>query len=268
MAITAIVIAQTSCASAPSVGHEQTIRVASYNIQYGGKGIDQVIAAIKSLDADIIALQEVDVHWSSRSAFMNQATLLSRRLGMEIRFAPIYQLPPSGPSSPPREFGVALLTRYPIVAFTNRNLTRLSTQEANAHPIPMPGLLDVTIDVRGTRIRVLNTHLDYRSDPTVRQTQVAEIVLALSDSRLPTLLMGDLNAQPGSAELQPLFQSLRDTWTRSAGEGFTYPSSAPVRKIDYVLASPAFRVRSSRVAATEASDHRPVIVDLHIYHTQ
>lgn len=266
MAICAIVIAQASCASAVGVANEHTIRVASYNIQYGGKGIDQVIAAIKSFDADIIALQEVDVHWSSRSAFMDQATFLARGLGMEIRFAPIYRLSPASPSSPPREFGVALVTRYPIVAFTNRNLTRLSTQQPNAQPTPMPGLLDATIDVRGKRIRVLNTHLDYRADPSVRQTQVAEMVIALSESRLPTLLAGDLNAQPGATELQPLFQRLRDTWTSSAGQGFTFPSSAPVRKIDYILASPAFRVRSSRVPSTDASDHRPVVVDLNIYH--
>jgi endonuclease/exonuclease/phosphatase family metal-dependent hydrolase len=234
----------------------------SYNIQYGGGDLDGTAAAIRAAAPDVVALQEVDVHWAERSGFADQAAALGARLGMEVRFAPIYRLPGADPTRPPREFGVALLSRYPIVRFENDSLTRLSTQDANATPAPAPGLLDATIDVRGTRVRVLTTHLDYRADPAVRACQVAELLALTGPSGTPTLLLGDLNAPPDAPELQPLLRRLRDAWPHSAGPGLTYPAAAPTKRIDYVLVSPDVRVRAARVPDTRASDHRPVVVDL------
>jgi endonuclease/exonuclease/phosphatase family metal-dependent hydrolase len=61
----------------------------------------------------------------------------------------------------------------------------------------------------------------------------------------------------------PIFLArLRDAWPSSAGSGFTYPADHPAKRIDYVLLSPHFRVRSAIVPVTEASDHRPVVVEL------
>jgi endonuclease/exonuclease/phosphatase family metal-dependent hydrolase len=132
----------------------------------------------------------------------------------------------------------------------------------------MPGFLEATVDVRGTRIRVFNTHLDYRPDPAVRRQQVTETLAIIGDASAPTLLFGDMNAPPSAPELQPLFERLRDSWTVSANAGFTYPAAAPVRRIDYVLASTHFRVRTASVPDSQASDHRPVIVDLVVDHVR
>jgi endonuclease/exonuclease/phosphatase family metal-dependent hydrolase len=41
----------------------------------------------------------------------------------------------------------------------------------------------------------------------------------------------------------------------------TYPSTVPAKRIDFVLASRHFRVQAARVPDSQASDHRPVIVD-------
>ena len=78
----------------------------------------------------------------------------------------------------------------------------------------------------------------------------------------PTLLFGDLNAPPHAPELRPLLYRLQDAWPASADSGFTYPAKAPVRRIDYILTSHHFQVRSASVIATEASDHRPVQAEL------
>jgi endonuclease/exonuclease/phosphatase family metal-dependent hydrolase len=182
---------------------------------------------------------------------------------MQARFAHIYSLPGAA-GAPPREFGVALLTRLPVVAFHNDTITRLSTQQANPVPAPMPGLLDAEIDVHGTHVRVFVTHLDYRRDPGVRERQVADMLRHIGASTMPTLLLGDLNATPGAPELQPLLSRLHDAWDASRGTGFTYPAEAPRERIDYVLVSPAFRVLDARVLDTQASDHRPVVADLAI----
>ncbi|HKO16316.1 MAG TPA: endonuclease/exonuclease/phosphatase family protein, partial [Gemmatimonadaceae bacterium] len=238
------------------------LRVMTYNIRSGNGDLAGTAAAIRAQAPDLVALQEVDVHWAERSGFADQATELGQRLGMPVRFARIYQLPAATPGAPPREFGVALLSRFPFLAFHDDTLTRLSTQDSNPVPRPMPGLLDAVVNVRGTAVRVFDTHLDYRRDPRVRMTQVAEMLARLGDLSQPTLVFGDLNAAPDAPELQPLLARLHDAWSVDTAPGFTYPADAPRERIDYVLVSPQFSVRSARVPETQASDHRPVVVEL------
>jgi endonuclease/exonuclease/phosphatase family metal-dependent hydrolase len=234
----------------------------TYNIRSGNGDLSGTVATIREIAPDIVALQEVDVHWAPRSNFADQATELGERLGMAVRFARIYQLAPLSDTMPPREFGVAILSKYPIVRFEDDSLTRLSTQEQNPVPTRMPGLLDATIDVAGVRLRILDTHLDYRADPRVREAQVAEMLNYVGSSPARTILCGDLNAGPSAPELQPLFARLHDAWRSSNDSGFTYPAEQPTKRIDYVLTTPEFRVRSTRVVPTLASDHRPVVAEL------
>lgn len=238
-----------------------SLRVMTYNIQSGGGDLARVAQVIRDAAPGLVGLQEVDVHWAERSKFLDQATALAEELGMEVRFAPIYRLPATQPGDPPREFGVALLSKLPITSWRNDTITRLSTQEANPTPGPAPGFLEAVIDAHGVPLRVFVTHLDYRADPAVRIQQVKEMLDYLGDGSGPTLLLGDLNATPNAPELQPLFQRLHDTMA-DRGEALTYPAEAPVKRIDYILASPQFETRSASIPATTASDHRPVIVEL------
>lgn len=234
----------------------------TYNIESGRGALDGTVEAIRASAPDIAALQEVDVHWADRSRFADQAAILGERLGMEVRFARIYEITNADPARPVREFGVALLSRFRVVAWRNDTITRLSTQEPNPLPAPAPGLLEARLDVQGREIRVFDTHLDYRADPAVRRRQVADMLRYIGAADVPTLLLGDLNASPNASELVPLFERLTDAWPASAGPGFTYPADRPEKRIDYVLVSPQLRVRSATVPATDASDHRPVVVDL------
>lgn len=238
------------------------LRVMTYNIQSGHGNLEATATAIRAASADVVALQEVDVHWAERSGFADQAAFLGERLRMHVLFAPIYRLPADSAGQPPREFGVALLSRFPIVTWRNDTLTRLSTQVPNPVPAPAPGLLEATLDVQGTRVRVWNTHLDYRGDPRVRRQQVSEMVADIGAADVPTIVFGDLNATPTAPELAPLFARLHDAWSPAFGSGFTYPADSASKRIDYVLVSSRFAVRAATVPDIQASDHRPVIVDL------
>lgn len=241
---------------------DRPIRVVTYNIHAGHGDLARTAETIRALSPDMVALQEVDVHWSERSGFADQVAALASALGMEARFAPIYSLPNRENSAVPREFGVALLSRHHIVSWRNDTLTRLSTQDSNAVPSPAPGLLEAVVDIGGSRIRVLNTHLDYRADPGVRRRQAVEMAAVIARVDEPLIVVGDFNAGPDAAELAPLFARLRDAWPPDSGLGYTYPADAPSKRIDYVLASRDFRTLSARVPVTESSDHRPVVVDL------
>jgi endonuclease/exonuclease/phosphatase family metal-dependent hydrolase len=257
--------ATTACASAQRRDAVIPLRVLTYNIRAGNGELRRTEETLRRLAPDIAGLQEVDVNWSERSGFEDQAKFLGESLGMQVRFARIYLLPGPDSTKPARQYGVAVLSKYPIVRWRNDTLTRLSTIARDAEPAPAPGLLEATIDVNGVAVRVFNTHLDYRSDPRVRKKQVEEMLGYMGEDSGPTLVLGDLNATPEAPELQPLLQRVRDTWQSKAEPGFTYPADKPAKRIDYVLASNHFRVRSASVPDTEASDHRPVLVELMLY---
>jgi endonuclease/exonuclease/phosphatase family metal-dependent hydrolase len=241
---------------------DRPLRVMTYNIHAGHGNLARTAEAIRALSPDIVALQEVDVHWSDRSGFVDQVGALAAALGMNAAFAPIYRIPNDDSSKPPREFGVALLSRHRIVTWRNDTLTRLSTQDSNAVPGPAPGLLEAIVDVNGSQIRVFNTHLDYRADPAVRRRQANEAAAAIARSSTPTILFGDMNATSDAAELAPLFALLHDAWPPDSGSGYTYPADQPTKRIDYVLTSHGFHVLRAFVPPADASDHRPVVIDL------
>ncbi|MFJ7496261.1 endonuclease/exonuclease/phosphatase family protein [Streptomyces sp. NPDC097727] len=257
-------------ASAAGQGHAVPLRVATYNI-HAGAGMDNVFdldrqaAELRSLDADVIGLQEVDVHWGTRSEWRDLAAELAERLHMQVSFAPIYSLDPDTPGAPRREFGVAVLSRYRIVSAENHEITRLSTQDPNPVPAPAPGFGEVVLRVKGLPVHVYVTHLDYRGDPSVRTAQVADTRRVMAEDEAPgrqkvrQILLGDFNAAPAAPELAPLWQELTDI----EPGGPTYPAQDPVRRIDYVAVSKdSVRVRDATVAETLASDHRPVVADL------
>ena len=265
--LAAIGACATACAPlhvATGTGHDLT--VVTYNIRSGNGDLARTAATLRGFGPDIIALQEVDVHWADRSAYADQASELASMLGMQVRFAPIYVLAGSDSSKPQRQFGVALLTKFPVVSFRNDTISRLSTQVQNPTAARMPGLLEAAINVGGSIVRVFNTHLDYRADPAVRTTQVREMLGYIGDASTPTIVFGDMNALPDAPELRPLLDRLHDAWPAANGAGFTYPAEGPVKRIDYVLTSDHFVVRAASVPTTDASDHRPVVVQLREKH--
>lgn len=258
--------------------HPVTLRVASYNIHAGAGednvfDLDRTAAEISSLHADVVGLQEVDVHWGMRSQWRDTLQELGSRLHMRVAFAPIYDLDPPAPGQPRRQYGVALLSRYPIVSRVNHEITRLSTQVPDPVPAPAPGFLEAVVQIRGVRTHVYVTHLDYRGDPSVRQLQVADTrrILALDPPDARQLLLGDFNAEPTAPELQPLWQSVRDVWAHApvtSGTGLTYPAAVPTKRIDYVTASPNIVPVAAAIPADDlasiASDHRPMVATVQI----
>ncbi|MEU1695589.1 endonuclease/exonuclease/phosphatase family protein [Streptomyces hirsutus] len=249
-------------ADAPAV----PLRVATYNIHAGAGedgifDLDRTARALRDLDADVVGLQEVDVHWGDRSDFVDEARALAGKLGMRVFFAPIYDLDPAAEGGERRQYGVAVLSRYPVTEAENHEITRLSTRTPHPVPAPMPGFAEVTVNVRGAQVHVYSTHLDHRADPSVREAQVADMLDVLAADRGPKILVGDFNAEATAPELASLWQRLRDA---DPGGGGTYPAVDPVKRIDLVAVSPDITVAGAEAVATEASDHRPVVTDLRI----
>lgn len=249
------------------------LRVATYNLHagIGAEGrldLARTARTLRALRADVVGLQEVDRHWSARSDWRDQAHDLADALGMRVFFAPIYSLDPPAAGEPRREYGLAVLSRLPILDAANHEITRLSTQDPDPVPAPAPGFPEVVVLARGVPVHVYATHLDYRADPEIRRRQVDDTlrILATDPPGSRQVLVGDLNAPPDAPELTPLWGDMTDMWsTLGHGTGFTFPAPVPVRRIDYVSVSSAVSPVRVGVPASSASDHLPVVADLVVH---
>ena len=107
LAALAAVAAVASVAPPPLAAERVTF--ATLNIAYATHAsLEQIAAAIRALDADVVALQEVD-RFTRRSP-TDQAAQLGRLLDMEVAYAPAIDYQGG-------EFGIALLSRVAMKSF-------------------------------------------------------------------------------------------------------------------------------------------------------
>ena len=114
-------------------------------------------------------------------------------------------------------------------------------------------------------IRVLATHFHHRTDDhAVREEQasfVAGELVAPSDP-VPSILLGDFNALPESPCLAILAGAgWRDVFDIGDSSG-TYPSRAPVRRIDTIFFRGPWQLLRAEIAPPWGSDHRAVVAEL------
>lgn len=242
--------------------HGRPLTVVTYNIHHaqGADGVldlERVAVALRDSGAVVITLQEVDRHFGIRSENVDQASWLGRRLGMHVVFGANLDLDPVNAGEPRRQFGTAILSKYPIRSWRNTLLPKLPAGEQR-------GLLEADIAVRGTTVRILTTHLQHDNTPE-RLAQIAAIRDLTADGDRPTVLTGDMNALPDTEEYDALAETFTDVWPIvGQGDGFTFDSDAPQGRIDYVFTTNGVRARAATVLQTLASDHLPVRAELHL----
>lgn len=234
----------------------QTITVMSYNIHHGESvagtlDLDAIASVIRAHEPDIVGLQEVNRHFSERSAFRDQAAELASRLGMNHCFGANLDSEGETPGSPRAQYGTALLSPHPLEACDNTLLPRQGEDEQR-------GLLGGTITLSGQTFRAYTTHLQHDSE-VARLEQANAILAAISENAERTFLLGDLNATPDSPEISILTRRFADSWHAGHETGFTYPAEAPESRIDYVLATRDLRPIRATVPRSEVSDHLPVV---------
>lgn len=261
VALVATVVAGTgTAAGVPGDPPPRPLSVATFNIHHG-VGLDNVLdleriaATVESTGAEVVGLQEVDVHFGERSNFVDQATWLADRLGMYVVFGANLDLDPLTPGAPRRQYGTAVLSEHRISEWTNTLLPRPEGGEQR-------GLLEARIRVRGLPVRVFDTHLQHNSQ-VERLAQIAAIRDILAGTDESVVVLGDLNATPDSPEIASLTEDLVDAWvTAGVGDGYTYDAVTPHARIDYVMSSGDVVARTAAVVTTDAADHLPVVVDL------
>lgn len=259
------IIAITSCAQKSiSAKHNKkmNITVMCYNIHHGNPpskpGVIDVTAiadVIKKQNADVVALQEVDVN-TRRSGNINEAELISEKAGY-----PYYYFA-KAINHDGGEYGVAILSKHQLIdTITLRLPTKPST---NGEPrvlalatLQLPG---------GEKIRMACTHLDAQKQDDNRLLQIDKIVDYATSEKLPLIIAGDFNAEPDSKVIQTLDKKFTRTCTQCEP---TIPQVNATKAIDFIAFSPKhqFSVLQHRVIKEEyASDHLPIVATLQFLH--
>lgn len=248
------------------------LRIVSYNLLHGlditARGVVDLAAAadvLAGLDADVIALQEVD-RGQARTGGADQVTDLADALGMTGVFCPALLGDPGSswragdPDDGSAAYGVGLLVRGDL---TGTRRVRLpgggaGTRRPGASP-QRPGWDDeprvalvATLAVGGEQLTVVVTHLSYLPVRAVRQLRVAANVPHGDRARV---LVGDLNLPAWAVRVVV-------PGSRHAGGQATFPAWRPRLQVHHVLVDGPIDVVRSTAHPRTTSDHRPLVVDL------
>ncbi len=223
------------------------MKVASYNIHKcrgldGATRPDRIVAVIRELGADLIALQEVDRRFGRRSGLLDRSAL-ERETGMQL-------LGQSDHSHGHGWHGNALLVRGEPLSYRRARLNLPGGEPR--------GAIVAELDLGAGAFRVIAAHLGlFRLS---RVDQVDTLMEAFHDlPPMPTILLGDFNEwrRRGRSALRGFEPTFGVAPSISS-----FPSRRPIFPLDRILGWPAGLITDLAVHASplarRASDHLPL----------
>jgi endonuclease/exonuclease/phosphatase family metal-dependent hydrolase len=233
------------------------LRIATYNI-HRSRGMDRrtmpsrVAEVIRSLNADVVALQEVI---GAGPAGAGQAEEIGAAVGMGWVMASVRQLRK-------HLFGNVILSRLPIVHHSQYDLSWRTCEPRACQRAD----LDLG---SGHQLHIYNVHLG--TAVLERRYQATRLAAFVHDRRIegPKVILGDFNEWTrglATKTLSSLFESI-DIYAYLKRRR-TYPGIFPFLHLDHIYYEGGVEVRGVELtrsrASLMASDHLPLIADLRI----
>lgn len=251
------------------------LRVATYNLLHGISvrtgALDFVAAAeaVAALDADVVAVQEVD-RGLPRTGHVDQVAELAQRTGLHGVFGPALLGNPDSrwqgvdgddPGGP--AYGVGLLTSQPLSDVERVALPGGGDGERQPNASPQnPGwdneprvVLCGVLEVGGVAVQIATAHLSYLPWRGLAQLRAAAGVAGAGGG--PAVLIGDFNLP-----VWPVRMALPG-WTHGGGQP-TYPSWDPRLQVDQIIVRGGVRVAEVGVGPAATSDHLPLLAALEL----
>jgi endonuclease/exonuclease/phosphatase family metal-dependent hydrolase len=225
---------------------EIVFRVATFNARHGAGDSGWVshrklLDTCRSLDSDILALQELDRR-VIRSWFRDQPALIARGLATRQVTAPAKRTPVGGWQCN------AVSARGRIADVEVLELPRTRGDERRV-------ALLARVALPGGVVSVACTHLQHHHGNAPEQ--LASVLQALRDRPDPRVVAGDFNLDAPRAE--PI---LAQYGFIAAPSGPTAPADRPARRIDWIAVDERLRIVGARLHRPLVSDHLPLSADL------
>ena len=228
------------------------LRVVTYNV-HKCRGMDQrvrpdrIAEVIHSIDADVVALQEV---------FDGQVQDLIKDLGLHYAFGENRKLRGEG-------YGNAVLSRLPLIGHRNHDLSVHGHEER--------GCLCLDLRFGGVLLHLFNLHLGtsfFERREQARKLITPELMRP-SILQGPRIVLGDFNewtrgltshvmsSEFQSADIRVLLKQRR-----------TYPGLFPFMHVDHIYYDEALQLESVRMHRSRlsliASDHLPLVAEFRL----
>lgn len=232
------------------------VSVASYNIRKSlgtdrKRQPDRILEVISEIDADIVALQEVDRRFGSRASSLSVENILRNTAYEVVHFG-----------ARPKSIGWhgnTILVRKGIEVIAHKRLTLPALEPR--------GAVLADLKVNGRTLRVIGMHLGLVGLWRVRQAKAVLDHLEKLEEKLPTVIMGDLNQWTTEGGCLAHFAETHNV----IAPGPSFHSSRPILPLDRIITDLDLDVLEAGVHMSEkarrASDHLPVWARLRIRDT-
>ena len=233
------------------------VNILTFNIHHG-RGTDKKVNLkrishiIKESNADVIGLNEVDKYFAKRSYFKNQIDCLANDLNMNYVYGPTISIYEKE-TNVLRQYGNALLTRLPILEFNNIPFDFLP------NVIEGRSMLTAKLQIGQIIFYTAVTHLS--PTPFLHKKQTSFILEHMNKLNHSIIILGDWNMKPHSKSWKNMIKYYLDAWTvTNLDKGYTYPSTRPKLRLDYIFVTKEINVLQTKVITKqrESSDHLPL----------
>ena len=227
---------------------QSRLKLATYNVHrcFGTDGKfspQRITRVIKQLDADIVALQEVET-------FTDGGSNILETFETELRFTAI-----PGPTMyrVDSSYGNAVLSRRPPINVDNHDISVPGVEPR--------GVISLCYIINGLKIHIAVTHLGLKAGERLQQINAISHIMQQHPADI-SVLMGDIN------EWLPWSRTARwlDKQFGNSSTPATFPSRLPMFPLDQIRAWPNKRIDTTKKLVTPltktASDHLPLTATL------
>jgi endonuclease/exonuclease/phosphatase family metal-dependent hydrolase len=224
----------------------------------------QVINLIKSVDADIVCLQEIVELKGDSVLFATIDDLQKSGSYNGVFMSPVFSFQIMRRMA---NFGNAILCKKPFLTtktiFTNLDFKENFDYDSDDYNIR--NLQHATIEINGKKLNILNHHghhvHQHKNGDAETMRQMKQIVNYIAGLEGPVILSGDFNLAPHSESLEHLNSKLANLPLKYGLKTTRTPLTHKSEVCDYIFVNDTVKVSGFIASDEVVSDHKALILE-------